>query len=195
MNKTLLFIDSGFLSKLSQHFGKGKYLKFDYIPFFKFLIGRENMDVEKIFYYTAPPYQSGIPTSDEILRKKGYDSFINKLQKEKLITIKEGRVQRLINSKNKIEFHQKGVDTLMTLDLALIDNKYPQIKTVFLMTSDTDFCPVIKELTKLGISVTLFTYLEKKRDSKFLLSHHLLDCCNTVKYLKNEDFVSFIFKK
>ena len=29
MNNTLIFIDEGFLSKLSKYFGEGKYLKFD----------------------------------------------------------------------------------------------------------------------------------------------------------------------
>ncbi len=31
MDKTLVFIDAGFLSKLSKHFGDGKYLIFDIV--------------------------------------------------------------------------------------------------------------------------------------------------------------------
>ncbi len=41
MNKTLVFIDEGFLSKISKFFGKGEYLKFDKIKFAK-MISKKN---------------------------------------------------------------------------------------------------------------------------------------------------------
>ena len=41
MNKTLVFIDEGFLSKVSKHFGEGEYLKFDKIKFAK-MISKKN---------------------------------------------------------------------------------------------------------------------------------------------------------
>ncbi len=33
MEETLVFIDEGFLSQLSKHFGKGNYIKIDYLRF------------------------------------------------------------------------------------------------------------------------------------------------------------------
>lgn len=194
MRGTLIFIDAGFLSKLSKHFGNGRHLKFNYVNFFEYLANKKNLSLEKIFYYTAPPFQSDKPSKEEAIRKKGYDKFIEKFKKEKLVVIKEGRVQRLINSKGIIEFHQKGVDTLMTLDLALVKNKFPNIKEILLLTSDTDFCPVIRELIKSGIGVILFTYYEKKRDSDFLLSNHLTDCCSEIEYLIKRDMLKFNLK-
>jgi len=93
------------------------------------------------------------------------------------------------------EFNQKGVDTLMTLDLVLVKDKFPEIDELILITSDTDFCPVIKEIKRFGIKTILYTYIERKRDSKFFLSHHLIDCCDKVEYLKKEDMIKFSFKK
>ena len=37
MDKTLVFIDDGFLSKLSKHFGNGKYLKIHRKDFSKYV--------------------------------------------------------------------------------------------------------------------------------------------------------------
>jgi len=57
-NSTLVFVDAGFLSELSKHFGEGKHLKFDYLKFFKFLAEKRKLNLKKVFYYTAPPFQS-----------------------------------------------------------------------------------------------------------------------------------------
>jgi uncharacterized LabA/DUF88 family protein len=193
MEFSLMFVDTGFLSELSKHFGRGKHLKFDYSRFFRYLSEKEGLGLKKIFYYTAPPFQSNTPCKDEILRKKGYDSFSNKIKKDSLMKFREGRVQKLTTSKGE-EFNQKGVDTLMTLDLALVKDKFLEVKKVILVTSDTDFCPVIKEIRNFGIKVILYTYYERKRNSKFFLSHHLVDCCDEVKYLKKEDMIKFSFQ-
>jgi hypothetical protein len=48
MNKTLVFIDEGFLSKVSKHFGEGEYLKFDKIKFAKTISKKQNLFCEHI---------------------------------------------------------------------------------------------------------------------------------------------------
>ena len=95
MENTLVLLDSGFLSKLSKHFGKGNYLHYDIIDFSKNLTKKQNLFCENIFYYTAPPFQSGRPSKEEAIRKERYDQFIRNLSKNKDIIIREGRVQRL----------------------------------------------------------------------------------------------------
>jgi len=192
ISNLVIFVDAGFLSKLSKHFGEGKYLRFNYLKFFKNLAIKKSLNLKKVFYYTAPPFLPNNPNKKEILRKKGYDKFISKLGKESLFEIREGRVQKLINSRNIIEFHQKGVDTLMTLDLAFVKDRFEDVKVV-LITSDTDFCPVIKELINRNVEVELLTYRERKKRSDFLLSHHLVDVCSKVQYLKKEDLEEFKF--
>jgi uncharacterized LabA/DUF88 family protein len=188
MDETIVFIDGGFVSKLSKHFGRNKYLEFDLIDFAKLFGKKENLFVKKAFYYTAPPFQADPPTEEQIKRKKGYDRFVNKFKDNEFFVIREGRVQRLINKDGKEEYAQKGVDALAIIDLSSLPIKFPKIRSIVLVACDTDFCPVIEHLQSFGIQVILYTYYEKKRDSKFSTSHHLIDCCKCVKYLKKDDF-------
>ncbi len=190
MEETLVFIDGGFISKLSKHFGGGNYLKFDLIKFAKLLGKKQNLQVKKTFYYTAPPFQSNPPTEQQIKKKKGYDKFISNFRDDEFFIVKEGRVQRIINKEGKEDFKQKGVDSLMTSGLISVPIKFPKIKKIILVTSDTDFCPILKDLEELKLEVILYTYYERKRNSKFSISHHLIDCCKNVYFLNKEDFIS-----
>lgn len=188
MEDTLVFIDGAFVSKLSKHLGDGKYLKFDLIKFAKHLSNRQGLFCNHLFYYIAPPFQSNNPIGEEIVRKKGYDRFIASFEKYKGLTVREGRCQRIMNSLGKIEYHQKGVDALMISDMVSVPMKFPKIRKIILITSDTDFCPIIENIESLGVNVILCTYYEKKRKSKFSVSHHLIDCCDRIYYITKEDF-------
>ena len=189
MENTLVFIDEGFLSKLSKFFGDGNYLKFDKIKFAKNISRKQNLFCKHIFYYTAPPFQGTPLEEKEKKMKKGYDSFIRVLNKNKIITIREGRVQKIFNEKGEIQFKQKGVDTLITIDLAHIKEDFPEIKKIILISSDTDFCPVIYDIKKRdSIEVILGTYFDKKRKSPFSLSNHLITSCSKWFKLTKEDF-------
>ena len=92
--KTLVFIDEAFLSKLSKYFGKGKYLKFDRFSFAENLAKKQKSACNKIFLYIAPPYQNPLPLLENEKRKEGYDNFIRQL-KSRGISVREGRCQRL----------------------------------------------------------------------------------------------------
>lgn len=189
MENTLVFVDAGFLSKLSKNFGAGKYLSYDIINFAKNLALKQNLLCKHIFYYTAPPFQSSPSTNEEDIRKENFDRFIKKLSKNSLITIRQGRCQRLrIN--NQFEFCQKGVDTLLTMDLVSIPSKYPEIRKVILIACDSDFVPIIKSLKELKIKVILFTYYEKGRSSIFSTSNELIQEAFKYKLLTKEDFDS-----
>ena len=56
MEDTLVFVDEGFLSRLSKYFGDGYYIKFDKIKFIKDLAKSQDLFVKHIFYATAPPF-------------------------------------------------------------------------------------------------------------------------------------------
>jgi len=185
-SKVLVFIDAGFLSKVSMYFGEGKYLKFKIKNFVDNICSKNGFACEKIFYYTAPPYQSNNFNKDEAARKERYDSFRSLLVKEGVI-FREGRVQRLKLDGNFV-YRQKGVDTLLTIDLSHVREDYPGIEKVVLISSDTDFCPVIKDVTERGLEVLLFTYFDRKRGSSFSLSNHLLKVCSGFIKLTREDF-------
>ena len=188
MEDCLVLVDSGFLSKLSKHFGKGNHLVYDIIKFAQNLANKQNLFCKKIFYATAPPFQGTPPTLDEQKRKIKYDKFIYKLKKNNLIKIEEGRVQKVRDSDGKVKYTQKGVDTLLIMRLSFVPIDFSNIKKIVLVSSDTDFCPVIEELKAKNIEVILYSYNERKRDTKFSISNHLIRCCSKYIKLSKQDF-------
>lgn len=194
MKNTLVFIDAGFLSKLSRHFGDGKYLVYDLIKFSKGISKKQNLFVKKVFYYTAPPFVSGKPSSKEIKKKKGYDNFIAKLSKNKDFIIREGRCQRL-KIDGEFIYKQKGVDSLAVIDLINVIIDYPEIKNIIIIASDSDFVPVIDNLKKRGIKIILYTYYEKGRKATFSTSNELINSVNGYILLTKDDFISCLLNK
>ncbi|MBU0760334.1 MAG: NYN domain-containing protein [Nanoarchaeota archaeon] len=191
MEETLVFIDEGLLKELMEFFGEGARLRFDKFEFAKRIAKKQDLFCKHLFYYTCPPFQSDKPTEDEASRKKGHDKFVNALLKNKSITVREGRCQRLKNDKGEFEYHQKEVDNLLTIDMGHIKDDFPEIKKVVLVSSDTDFCPSIRDVKKRDkIEVILYTYFDRKRKSKFSLSNELIDCCSSCFKLTKEDFTS-----
>ena len=144
MEDILAFVDEGFLSRLSKYFGEGNYIRFDKIKFVKELAKNQDLFIKHIFYATAPPFQSGIPTEDERKRKEGYDKFKSKFSNIKDFTILEGRCQRTKNKDGKFQYRQKGVDTILTMALSSCRADFPTIKKIILIACDSDFVPVIK---------------------------------------------------
>lgn len=187
MDETLIFFDGGFLSKLSKNFGNGKYLIYDLIDFAKNLANKENLICKKIFYYTSPPFQSDSPTMKEEKRKEGHDRFIKKISEDKLIVTREGRCQRL-KIDEKFIYKQKAVDSLAIIDLMKVPLKYPNLKKVIIISSDSDFVPAIGSLKEFGINTILYTYYEKKRDTNFSRSNELIKSVHKYVLLSKQDF-------
>ena len=184
MEKAVFFIDGGYLSFISKYFGKGKPLRSKIEKFAQNISRVKNLEIEEIYFYTAPPYQSQTPTIEENKRRANYDKFIFKLKEVKpKINIREGRVQKGENG-----FQQKGVDTLLTMDLLKLSQK-KEIKNLIILTSDTDFVPIIQEIRKdFGIKVILAYFTDRKRKSAFSLSNHLWNICDDKILIKREYF-------
>jgi uncharacterized LabA/DUF88 family protein len=192
INETLIFVDSNFLSKLSGHFGKGKYLVYDLITFSENLAKKQKLFCKQIYYHTAPPFQSGKPTKEEERKKYGYDKFVNKLRKKNVI-VREGRCQRL-KLNGEFIFKQKAVDILLAMDLMKVPLEFPNVKKIILIACDSDFVPIIKNLEELNIKTILYTYYEKKRDTNFSRSNYLVKSVYKYVLLKKEDFFNAILK-
>lgn len=185
MEETVLFIDAGYLSYISKYFGKGMPLKYKIERFAINLAKEKNLIVKEIYYYTAPPFQNPNPSEEENQRKRNYDKFIEKLKSSKpQIIIREGRCQKIDNS-----FQQKGVDTLMTMDLLRVPNKMNIKNIIIIITADTDFVPIIKDIKQDGINPILAYFTDKKRKSSFSLSNHLWKACKIKILIKKEHFL------
>ena len=184
MNDTILFIDSGYLSFISKYFGKGKPLRYKIEDFAENICKVKNLNCKEIYFYIAPPYQSPKPTEAENNRRASYDRFIEKLRNVRPpVRTREGRCQ-----KTNTSFQQKGVDTLMTMDLLKVAQKQ-EVKTIILITSDTDFVPIIEDIKKVhGIKVILAYFTDRKRKSAFSLSNHLWKVCDEKIFIKKEYF-------
>ena len=187
MDETLVYLDAGFLSKLSRYFGKGKYLECDIISLLKNLAKKQNLYCKHIFYYIAPPFQSEPPSQEEIKRRERYDKFIKKLSLNKYIIIREGRCQRLKIDGGFI-YRQKAVDSLMIMDLMRLPIDYHKIRNIILIASDSDFVPIIKYLRKLNIEIILYTHYSKRRESNLSRSNELLKVVNRYVELTKKDF-------
>ncbi len=171
MDNTLVFLDEGFIYKLSKYLGNGKPIKFNRIDFAINLSKKEKLFCKKIFYYNAPPFQSDSPIAEEERRKRGYDKFIQSLQRHKEIVVREGRCQRL-KIDGKFIYKQKAVDVLLAMDLSNIPINVP----------------LIKNLEEQNIKTILYTYYEKKRDTNFSRSNELIKSVYKYVLLSKEDF-------
>ena len=140
-----------------------------------------------IFYYTAPPFLPNNPSENEIKKKKVYDIFKNILISKGVI-FREGRCQRL-KVGEIFKYKQKGVDSLVVMDLMTIPIDYPNVKNIILIVSDSDFVPIINNLKKRGVRVTLCTYYKKGRESSFSKSNELIKSVARYFLLTKKDFI------
>ena len=109
-----VFIDAKYLQIVGSEFRLKKLFSksYDINQFANTISKNKSYWCESVYYYTAPPFQATPPTPDQTKRRTGYDHFINKLKRIPNFNVYEGRCQKVDG-----EFHQKGVDTLLTMGL------------------------------------------------------------------------------
>jgi uncharacterized LabA/DUF88 family protein len=187
---TLIFVDANFLKLVSKNFGS---IKYDLKIFLTNLTDNLNLEIEKIFYYDAPPYKSFNSTNKEKKKTKNFYKFKCNLEKKEII-VKLGKCQKIIEN-GKVIFKQKQVDILLSNDLAFTPLDFPKIKKIILITSDSDFIPTIKKINQRNVKTILYTYFEKKKDTKFSSYNSLFK--NVYKYIliKKDDFKKAEIKK
>ena len=188
MEKTLIFIDEGYLSKISKKFGNGKHIKVNIFEFAATLAKEQNLWLESVYLYTASPFQDTHPTEDESFRMDRYKKFVYSLKQKSNIMVREGRLQK-INDK----FIQKGVDTLLTMDL-LTEPFSKNIRTIIVLACDTDFVPILNSIRERGIRVILYFYNDFVRRSEFSMSNHILRASDKHVLLNKGHFEKSIFK-
>ena len=189
MAKANVYIDEGYLTKISKYFGQGKYIQIDLHQFGITMSKRAGYWCEQTYYYTAPPFQGYPPTMEESRRKAGYDRFLMHCKKLPNFIVREGRLQKTDNG-----FTQKGVDTLLTMDLMELVKSKTEVKTAIVLTSDTDFVPVLNKLRNEDkITVVLYYFNDFIRGSIFSMSNYLLTACDKSFLLSRGDFERSVF--
>jgi uncharacterized LabA/DUF88 family protein len=192
---TLVFVDNGFFKLVKKELELRFNSKFGLFSSLRNICTREKLNLKHLFFYTAPPYQSEVPNKDESILRRNYDTFSNMLKHKKKVTLREGRCQRL-KIDGEYKYSQKGVDSWLVFDLARLKLNFPEIKKIILISSDSDFAPIIQEIKRLDeVEVILYTYFDRKRGSPFSLSNELLDVCNKWVKFKREDFKEVVLNE
>jgi|SRR6056297_1220466 len=189
MKSCLVLVDNGFFKLVKKEFQLKFGKKNKFLKTFRNICKNEDLNLEHLFVYMAPPFQSRIPLNDEIFLRRKYDNIKKMLLKKKWITLREGRCQKIIDGEG-IRFNQKGVDSWIVADLCLFKDDFPDVKKVILISSDSDFAPIIEMIqNKKKIEVILYTYFDNDRNSFFFRSNHLLKSCSKWVKLKGENFL------
>ncbi len=189
MEDCLVLVDNGFFKLVKKEFEIESKKKKKFLQTFRNICKNENLRLKHLFVYMAPPFQSRIPTNEENSMKMKYDLIKKMLDKKEWATVREGRCQRIFNEKGKPFFNQKAVDSWIVADMCLFKDDFPNINKIILISSDSDFAPIIKMIKdKMNINVILYTYFDKGRKSKFHRSNHLLKVVSKWVKLKEEDF-------
>jgi len=145
--KIAIFIDGGYIAKvLTKH---SIYIDFS-------LLSKElaqGKEILRTYYYNCLPYQSNPPTADEKIRFSKAQKFYYALERFPRYEVKEGRLAKRGN-----EFEQKGIDTLLSIDLVNLAAS-GKISDAVLLAGDSDFIPAIKVAK--GYGVNIFLYYDK----------------------------------
>lgn len=189
MDECLVLVDNGFFKLVRKEFELKDKKKKKFFQTFRNLCKNENLKLKHLFVYMAPPSQSRIPTEDENIRKKQYDKIKKMLDRKKWTTVREGRCQKIKERGGTNTFKQKGVDSWIIADLCLFQEEFPTVRKIILISSDSDFAPVVELIKKKkDIEVILYTYFDKDRKGKFHRSNHLLKSVSKWIKLKSGDF-------
>ena len=189
MDDCILMVDNGFFKLVKRYFEEKDRKRYRLLQSFRNICENKKLNLKHLYFYWAPPFQSRVPTSDEKLKRKKYDLLKKMLDKKSWVTFREGRCQRIFSENGKPVFSQKGVDSWIVADMCLFKEDFPDISKNVLISSDSDFAPIIKLIKdRMKIEVILYTYFDKDRKGKFHRSNHLLSVVSIWKKLKEEYF-------
>ena len=173
MDRTIVYMDEGYIAKARDLLKKeGKSL--NVVRLAHGVAASQGLVCARAYYYTTPPYESRFPTNRELANSVGYRQFKERLlKKAPEFTFREGILQ-----KTGAGFRQKGVDTLITIDLMEEPFEEEGVNAVILITGDSDFVPIIERLRQRGICVIVACFYGGL--SGFSVSRHLAGSADKV---------------
>jgi len=192
MDKVGVFIDGGFFSVLTKYVFPNEDKtprKIDSHLLSELLCKENNGELLRTYFYHCPPYQGAYPTEDEKRRKKGYDSWVYALKQLRQMQIREGRLKKTFDEQGNLDFIQKGVDVLLAIDMLKLALK-GAIQKIILISSDSDFVPVVRALRDEGMSVVLYYYKMQgnEESGQSCFSQDLYEECDERKLLIRDLF-------
>jgi uncharacterized LabA/DUF88 family protein len=180
MGRTVVFVDGEYARNIFQKKG----YRIDVPKLIKRILELSNIEEDvllRVYYYTAPPYQSSHPTPSEKGRYRGFQKFLNFLKLQDSFEIKLGRLEKRGES-----FEQKMVDVLLSIDLVELSAK-SKIDTAILIAGDSDFVPAVKKAKDNGVRVILCCSADKNEyhyhlwdevDKRIRIDEHLIHECS-----------------
>jgi uncharacterized LabA/DUF88 family protein len=144
--KVVIFVDGGYINKILKN-------EFQMPPIDYGKLSKEVADGKEIlrtYYYHCLPYQSNPATPEEKIRfskAQGFHSALEKLPRY------EVRCGSLV--KRDDHFEQKGIDTLLSIDLVKAATS-GKITDAFLIAGDGDFIPAVKAAKESSVNVILY---------------------------------------
>jgi uncharacterized LabA/DUF88 family protein len=156
--RVAIFIDGGYLEKVIKNEFGG--LPIDFAKLVEVLAG--GRELLRSYYYNCLPYQSNPPTPEESERFAKKERFFSYLRRLPRFSVRLGKLAlRGAGTGNRI-FEQKGIDTLLSIDMVnLAATK--QVSNIVLLAGDRDFIPAIEVTKTHGVGVIL--YHSQRRDA------------------------------
>ncbi len=150
--RVAILIDGAYLEKvLKNEFNLPK------IDFDKLSHGMaRGKEILRTYYYNCLPYQGNPPTDEERKRFANKQRFFTYLERLPRYTVRLGRLAyRGTDEKGEKRFEQKGIDTLLSVDMVNLAATR-QISGVILLAGDSDCLPAVRVAKEHGVVVTLF---------------------------------------
>ncbi len=149
--RTAIFIDGGYLEKII----KNEFLEVP-IDFVKLVdVLRDGKELLRTYYYNCLPYQSNRPTPEESQRFAKKESFFSYLRRIPRFSIRLGKLAYRGTNEGKKIFEQKGIDTLLSIDIVnLAATK--QVSNIVLLAGDSDYVPAVEVAKIHGVGIILY---------------------------------------
>jgi uncharacterized LabA/DUF88 family protein len=161
VGRAVLFIDGGYLAKISKGFGMPKL---DFLALSEMLCrerdGRDSDDDHgdrlRTYYYYCMPFQGTPPSAEERSRYGKADKFVKTLTKLPKFEVRLGRFQKIQHdlSSDGAVYVQKGIDVMLAVDLVKMSWS-KQIDRAIMLAADSDFTYAVQTAKDAGVTTRL----------------------------------------
>lgn len=160
-DKAAVFIDGGYIQKVAEAFADDSNPAYRLIPKIDFktlsdvLCPPSKAERFRTYYYDCPPYQGSPPTDEEKRRVSNQEKYFHALNEIPRFEVRLGRLNKITLHDGSVNYQQKGVDVLLSLDLARLTwNKH--IQKAILLTGDSDFVPAVEQAKEAGVTIEVY---------------------------------------